>query len=822
MTTHIQNFKSSMIVLVLLFIIQLPFSERAEAQNTRPDVEFIQLFNALQQDLPRERVHLHTDRQWYFYGDRIWFSSYVTSGNLNAPSLISKVLYVELYSPEGEFVRRIAVENKEGRGKGSISIEHNGAPGMYKLKAYTAWSKNFGDSYGFTRNIPVHTGEGQPEVTHNASFDISFFPEGGDLVEGIESRVGFKAIGSDGHGKSVSGVIYDGDDSIIADIESEHLGMGAFSLKPESGQTYYAVVNGERFPLPDALPTGLVFSVTENDFDQYVLRLRSSDTETDRSYLVFGHVRGEIYVATPIDVISGTGFTAAPKTMFETGAVHFTVLSSDGTPIAERLAFNINPADSLNSSVSTGKDVYSLRDRVDLSISLNDAASDVVDAMASVSVFDDELQEYDHYSSTIKTKFLLESDIAGHVENPGYYFSDSKSRGKHADLLMLTQGWRAFDMEQVQNAEEINIFSMPEDGIRLTGQIRSSFRGRGLADATVVFSMGSDQEDLQIVDTDEDGYFSITGLNVTGSQPISIRANDSDGGDNVRIRLSEPYSHLPEVTASVNQERFSPITISRGDDEDRPSAEELSERAVSTQMQTEEFADVQMRGELEEVVVAAERDTDDQFERDLRVASAGSQRVDLDERPELTTLPIESIVNQIPGVTANVTGLSIRTGSVSFSGAAPPLVILDGIESDWNVVQNISPTDVQTINVFRRSTELAAYGSRGAGGVLMVRTRRGSGAAPSTRGFTTAFVEGYQSPTRFYSPRYGFTVAADSEEPDNRITLHWDADVELTDGKAELSFWTNDIPSTYRVVVEGLDEFGLPFTDTVTIRTSAN
>lgn len=822
MTIHVTVLKSSIMLLALLFITQPLLTEKSQAQNTRPDVEFIQLFNALQQDLPRERVYLHTDRQWYFYGDRIWFSTYVTAGNLNAPSMISKVIYVELYSPDGDLVQRISIENEEGRGKGSLPIEHNGDPGMYKLKAYTAWSKNFGDSYGFSRNIPVHTGEDQPEITSNDQFDVRFFPEAGDLVEGIESKVGFKAIDSNGHGKSISGVVFNGDEDVIAEIESEHLGMGSFSFKPEAGQTYHAVVNGERFSLPDALPSGLVFSVTENDFDQYVLRLRSSDTETDRSYLVFGHVRGEIYLATPIDVISGTGFTAAPKSMFETGAVHFTVLSNDGSPIAERLAFNINPADSLNSEVVTGKDAYSLRDRVDLSITLSDAAGDAVSATASVSVFDDQLEEFDHYSSTIKTKFLLESDVAGHVENPGYYFSDSENRNRHADLLMLTQGWRAFDMEEVQDVDEINLFSMPEDGVRLTGQIRSPFRGRGVADATVVFSLGTDQEDLQIVDTDEDGFFSITDLNITGSQPISIRANDSDGGDNVRIRLSEPYSHLPTDSVSVNQSLFTPISILRDDESDRPSSEELTERAASTRMQTEEYADVQMRGELEEIVVAAERDSDDQFERDLRVASSGSQRVDLDERPELTTLPVESIVNQIPGVTANVTGLSIRTGSASFSGAAPPLVIIDGIESDWNSARNISPTDVQTINVFRRSTELAAYGSRGAGGVLMIRTRRGSGAAPSTRGFTTAFVEGYQSPTRFYSPRYGFTVAADSEEPDNRITLHWDANVELSNGEAEISFWTNDIPSTYRVVVEGLDEFGLPFTDTVTFSTNSN
>lgn len=800
-----------------LILVITAFLPESKAQQNRPDVQFIQQFKALQENLPRERIYLHTDRQWYVYGDRIWFSVYLTAGSMNAPSLLSRVVYVELYSPDGDLVDRITIKNEEGRGRGSFPITYEEQAGNYRLKAYTAWSLNFGETYGFSRDIPVYLEENMPETDPETEFDVGFYPEGGDLIAGIESRVGFKAVNQAGLGKSIDGVVYNQDDEEVAVIESEHLGMGVFTLTPGEGERYYAEIDGKRFNLPSVRPEGVVLQVSENEHDQYFIRVRSSGTVTNGSLLVFGHVRGEIYLATSVDIFDGSGFTVAPKNMFPTGPIHFTVLSNDGNPLSERLAFNINPSDTIATTLSSEKDSYQQREEVNLTFTVRDAEGETANGTASVTVFDDSLHEYQSEASNIETKLLLESDVAGHIENPGYYFSRDEQRKRAADLLMLTQGWRAFDMDNVRPVEEIELASLPEEGITVEGQIQGGWNGQGLPGATVVFSLGSDHEEMQIIETDDEGNFFIPDLDVTGSKPISIRANNSDGGDNVIIRLSEPYSHLSTDTTNISQVDFSPLDTGRTTGED--SAGDLSERAESTQAQVENFADVQMRGELDEVVVSAEKESDDEFESDLRTREAGSQRVDLDERPELRNLQVENIINQIPGVSANpAVGVSIRTGASSFSGSPPPLIILDGIQTSWDMIKSMSPNDIKTINVFRRATELAAYGSRGAGGVLSVRTRTGSsvsGSEQPKRGFKNAFVEGYQPPTRFYSPRYGFNVPKDLEQKDTRITMHWEPELSIENGEATVRFWTNDIPSAYRVVVEGITEFGIPFSETL-------
>jgi hypothetical protein len=814
-------------LLLLLFLLNFQFiSQPVSGQSSRGDVEFIRLFNTLQQDLPRERIYLHTDRDWYFSGDRIWFSSYIAVGSGNILTELSKVVYVELYDPEMNRLERIAIENTDGRGRGSIPLDVDLDPGVYKLKAYTAWSKNFGESYASTKEIEVHNAESEYSQSETpADFHIDFMPEGGHMISGLENRVGFKALNSDGLGIDIQGSLYNSSDTQVLDFSTEYAGMGDFRFTPENGMSYYAMVEGKRFNLPDVVSGAVQFSVTENDYDQYVLNLRSNDQNLNSEYLVFGHVRGNVYMATEISITDGRGFTAVPKSTFATGVVHFTVLSNGGEPISERLVFNQNPIDDLDVDLSMPDEELNMRNRVNVGLNLQPGDDeDVSTSFASITVFDDELDSYNSNKSTIKTKFLLESDIPGHIENPGYYFSDSDSSSYHADLLMLTQGWSAYDMSEVKDVDEISLFSLPEDGIKVSGNVRSNFLGRDVENATVVFSLGTEHEDLQIVTTDLNGRFTIPGLDITGTEPITLRANNEDGGDNVRIGLSEPFAYLPDDTTEIAQSSYTPLKLlseEQGSDRESMNIDSLSSRVESAQIRTEGFANVQMEGELDEIEVTAERETEDQSERDLRIRRSGSQRVDLDESPELTSLPIEILLNQIPGVSVNqaTNSIQLSTGATSFGGTPSPLILLDDIEITADYLFNIPPSDIQTINVFRRGTELALYGSRGTGGVISVRSRTGSLSTQPTSGYETAFIEGYQPPTRFYSPRYGFNVPQDLPEKDTRITLHWEPNHEITDTSSEISFWTNDIPSTYRIEVQGITEFGTPFYQTTTFET---
>lgn len=803
--------------LILSLLLTFLLTNNIQAQEHRQSVEFVQNFNTLQEDLTRERIYIHTDRQWYVYGDRIWFSAYVVAGSYRLPSGISKVLYVELIEPDGTLVERLPIELNSGRGSGSITFDNaKGMPGNYVIRAYTAWSLNFGESYEFTSEISVLTESGMVSTPQEGTIDLQFMPESGHLIDGLTTKIGFKAIGRDGYGTDVSGVIRDENSDFEIPFSSEHLGMGLIEqFTPESGASYVAEVDGVRYELPEVQSSGVLLNVSQIS-DQFLVDIQSKEVETGDALLLFAHVRGEIFYASLVLIEEGQGSVAIAKEQFPTGVVHFTLLDLNGQPAAERLTFNKNNVDEVIVELELDKESYALRDETALTIRVKDFESDNLSARLSLSVFDDQLIEYNPYYTDINSRLNLETEISGNIENPGFYFSDDEQADRALDILLLTQGWRAYDMEFVADLEEINLFSLPETGLTIRGFVNSGFRGRPLEDATVVFSLGAGQEDVQLSTTDADGRFILDDLQINGADLINIRANDASGGDRVRIELEEQFSNLPDYEGMIRGYRISPADVEDTD----ITREVLAERAESAQMDIERFVDAQMVGELDEITVTGDRIEEvDDFERNLRFGERSSQRIDFDERPALADLPFIQAINQIPGVSANRnSGLTISTGFTNLSGGLPaPLIIIDDIEAEFSDLVNLSSSDVQTVNVFRRSSELGFFGARGAGGVITIRTRRGDG--PTTenqRGFITASVQGYHPPSQFYSPRYGITVPRDIEQEDNRITLHWDDDLHISTEGQLVRFWTNDVPSTYRIVVQGMTVNGLPFSATKT------
>ena len=80
--------------------------------------------------------------------------------------------------------------------------------------------------------------------TRNEKPDLHFFAEGGDMVNGINNRIAFKAVGSNGRGISISGTIVDIDGVENLKISTAKFGMGMFGFAPKKGKTYQVITRG--------------------------------------------------------------------------------------------------------------------------------------------------------------------------------------------------------------------------------------------------------------------------------------------------------------------------------------------------------------------------------------------------------------------------------------------------------------------------------------------------------------------------------------------------------------------------------------------------
>ena len=102
----------------------------------------------------QEKVYLHFDQTGYYLKETIWFTAYVLNES-NRPTDISKILYVELLSPEGGPVKTHKYKIEDGMCHGEFYLDSAYLSGFFEVRAYTRHMRNYGEDNYFTRVFPV-------------------------------------------------------------------------------------------------------------------------------------------------------------------------------------------------------------------------------------------------------------------------------------------------------------------------------------------------------------------------------------------------------------------------------------------------------------------------------------------------------------------------------------------------------------------------------------------------------------------------------------------------------------------------------------------
>lgn len=268
-------------LLLLAHILVLPLV--AQSQSTKVLSDYIKEINQFNKRNPQEKVYLHFDNTGYFLGDTIWFKAYNVLAEHHRFSPLSKVLHVELLTPQGEVIanRKLMIEN--GQCHGEFPLKRIYRSGFYEVRAYTRGMLNFGDDCVFSRVFPVYD---EPEKDGDYSekamdsgfgvknkrkiekkgdkVNIAFFPEGGNAVVGLASRIGFKAWGEKGEDLHITGAVYNSSGNSVSFLSTYNQGMGFFELLPET-TSYKVIVEHEGkkydFNFSDILPVGYVMRI---------------------------------------------------------------------------------------------------------------------------------------------------------------------------------------------------------------------------------------------------------------------------------------------------------------------------------------------------------------------------------------------------------------------------------------------------------------------------------------------------------------------------------------------------------------------------------
>lgn len=634
----------------------------------------------------------------------------------------------------------------------------------------------------------------------SAESELKFFPEGGNLVTGLYSKVAFKATGIDGLGRMVSGTVKDKNNRIIAQIKSEHAGMGFFGLTPEAGNIYTAAVRFEdgsekELTLPEALTSGYVLTVNNNDPENLQVRIAtSSDLVGKGPVTLLAQSNGVIKFLAGASA-EAQAFTALiPKKRFRTGLVQLSLLSPSYEPIAERLVF-IAKKDELDVKVATDKPLYAGREKVNLSINVLDSAKKPVPGSFSVSVINERKVPHEEINeTTIFSNLLLTSDLKGHIEQPNYYFKDkTPERLRHLDNLLLTQGWRRFVLKPLISGKFPTISFFPEKGISISGRIKSLGGNRAVPGGKVSLLARGGQPIMQDTLSDAQGRFVFNNLFFVDSTRMIIQAYNASGKKNVEVEIdrvapdaARGNKMLPDARTSSKLSLLSYLRA-RHDEVEELKKYGLFRRSIN----------------LREVQIAAKKSVVNTASTNFNGPGKANAVLLSDKLDECVDI-FQCIQQWVPHV--------IISNNIVYSTRSPrdPMtLIVDGVYLEQSELLKYNVEDIESLEVLRTPEYTAIYGANGSFGVLIITTKRGKvrpvSSSPNIASITP---KGYYLAREFYSPDYGVT-AVNKSLPDLRSTIYWSPNI-MTDktGKASLNFYTAGEQGTYKVVIEGLDGRG--------------
>ncbi|MGY4386296.1 hypothetical protein ACVWYN_003347 [Pedobacter sp. UYP24] len=662
-----------------------------------------------------------------------------------------------------------------------------------------------------------------PLIIHRVQkIDLQFMPEGGKLVAGLRSVIGFKAIAEDGKGMFVEGNILDKAEKVVGSFSAVHNGMGSFEFTPLEGESYSAKITSpagaiKPYNLPKAAKEGIALTIQNLEGSSFVtlkLATTAKGFIADSTYYLIGTTRGKVYYSAKMKQEDQT--LNIPKATFPTGMTHFTLLK--GTqPVNERVIF-INHHEKLDITLAASKPSYGKREPVELAILVKDRTGAPVKGSFSMAVTDNSQVRADSVGNNgIDVSLLLNSNLTGTIESPSYYLGTGKNVTADLDNLMLTQGWTDYDWKMVFNFPKKIPFGA-EDGNKITGFVRSLL-DKPVAKAQVLIS-SQKPSFLVTTFTDSLGRYTFKDFPKIDTGSFFIQARTPKGKIMTTGEVTVDRFQAPKLPRGF-PEVVMPWYVNSDSTQLRNFANRVAKNAAEDGFAGEGL-------QLDEVSIKATKI----IAGSLNPYGPGKSDLAFDaaDIKESGTANLYQLLKQkVPGFkviydyenskgapTIRIGKYVVSSGDINIDGR--PLQLR--VDHDWLVddlkdglgeytLANIKGIEVIYSRKFTVQTVDNSPGYRDYNfAKIEITTLNGKGWYVPVHNDVVYYrpLPGVTQ-KQFYSPKY--TVNSPKGQDDYRSTIFWEPNI-ITDanGKATVSFYTSDSTGAYTISFEGTDMKG--------------
>lgn len=767
-------------------------SAQLYAQN-----QIVSQFNQGVTEVHQEKLFIHTDKPTYLTGEIVWFKAYCVDATLHVPSELSKALYLDILDDKGNPVFQEIVKLEKGFGQGQIYLDNRLPSGIYRIRGYTSWMKNFDQDYFFVKEVTILNFEGSPTVAATAidSPRMSFYPEGGAMVTGIRSKVAFEVQGMKQPEQRVLLLMNEGG-QVIDTLKVTNNGIGSFTLNPKSGTSYSVKVLDDSlsitFPLPAIKENGLAININNDPGAGKFLATVRSNRMSDQQLFVLVHSRGRISMTSTIKLQGLEARFEIPYDRLLDGISHITLFNDQFQPVLERLIFN--RSDVFEFRMTLDKTQYSRRSVA--SVTLDLGSLDGEEAEISLSIFASPFQANDGRFN-IESYLLLNGDLANLKDLPNILPDDLSGE---IDNLLMTEHWERFQWEQILSGANPEILYPPE-------VMTPVVQGKVKADTSI-----SPGTTLMLTFPGKGTNMLTSSLDTTGTFNFVLppnRASDdllfwSPNVELTRVDINTPFQDgVPSKATSQNLEYLEmskqELSILDINNQIASAYSDSSNLQGSTKLPVSDPHEMSFYGTPD---LSYRLDDYTRFPtvQEIFVEYAG-QYVRSQKKDDMTYLYVwDQLANN--GSIAN---------NIWFE--EPALTMIDGIPVfDTEYIFQFDPQLIEKIEIVNHKFYLNNHQFSGL--VNFVTFNGDFGGVELPRYIIQKLYHGVQKARKFTAPEYHSESPESSRIPDFRNLLHWEPSVKLTANTAkEVKFYTSDHIGFYTVEVNGITESGRPIYD---------
>ncbi|GAB2839022.1 hypothetical protein GCM10027043_47790 [Ferruginibacter profundus] len=760
------------------------------------------LITQLGEKYPQEKIYLHFDKTYYNAGETIWFKAYMITDNL--ATTLSKTVYAELIDDKGSILQKKIMPVYESGAASNFDLPDTLTNTRLFVRAYTSWMLNFDSSLIYLKPLQIIpatvTKKSTPVV---ATYSLTFFPEGGDMVETISSRVAFKANDQDGIPVNVSGNITDASGKKITTFTAVHDGMGYFTITPLPGEKYKAVWKDKKgivheTPLPIAKNQSVALSIKNSaDTLRYTLKRPDSADGEFTAFTVVAQMQHQMVYSAKINMAVKKEVSAPIiTTNFPDGVLQLTIFNADQVPVAERLAF-IN-----HNNYYFATDLHAVESNLTKRghNTLQVDVGDTIFSNLSIAVTDAGINPVGNNEESIFSNLLLTSDLKGYVYNPAYYFSsDEDSVKQHLDLVMMTNGWRRFKWESLLARQWPKLVFPIDNYLSVKGSIYGLSKTQ-LTNKDLIgyIKTKSNTSNFITIPLSTDGQFRLTGMYFFDTARLYYQINNDKDKRLTGIasfNFKNEIANAPAPSAGLLSTVFLNI---------KPDSSSFLKNIKQAALQRSLFESKAKTLEVVKVVgkvKSLKEKLEEQYTSGFFSGGDGYTFTTQDDPfAQSATSVLEYLRGKVAGMQVSADGQS-----VSWRGSATS-IFLNETNSDISQLQTINMTDVALIKVFRPPFFGASGG--GAGGAIAIYTKKGGGDNSAVKGLDFTNIYGYSAIKEFYMPDYEKPNTPDV--PDYRSTIYWNPFLILDrkTRRIKIPFYNTDNCKKIRVVIEGINKLG--------------